>query len=88
MREKTHLPQDRSFWTGKGPLLACCRTGLKRVRDVGRRGTAVVEFAVMAPVLFMVLFGVIEFGLALNQYLTLTNAVPAGAGARTAPDHG
>jgi Flp pilus assembly protein TadG len=79
MREKTHFPPDRSFRTGQGALLACCRTGLKRVRDLGCRGVAVVEFAVMAPVLFMVLFGIIEFGIALNQYLTLTNSVLTGA---------
>src|ERR1700677_516467 len=79
MREKTHFPRGGPVRTGEGRLWACCRTWRKRVRDIGCRGVAALEFAMMAPVLFMVLFGTMEFGLALNQYLTLTNAVLAGA---------
>ena len=44
-----------------------------------RRGVAALEFAVIAPLLFSVMFGVIEFGLVLNEYLTLTNATLVGA---------
>jgi Flp pilus assembly protein TadG len=44
-----------------------------------RRGVAALEFAVLAPLLFSIMFGVIEFGLVLNQYLTLTNATMVGA---------
>jgi Flp pilus assembly protein TadG len=44
-----------------------------------RRGVAALEFAVIAPLLFSIMFGVIEFGLVLNQYLTLTNATLVGA---------
>lgn len=37
-----------------------------------------VEFALTAPVLLFILFGIIEFGLTLNNYLVLTDAASAG----------
>lgn len=46
------------------------------------RGTAVVEFALIAPVLFLLVFGVIDFARALNYYNNLTQI--AGQGARAA----
>ena len=47
----------------------------------GRRhaGTAAVEFALVAPVLLLLVLGMTQFGITLNQYLTLTNAVRSGA---------
>jgi Flp pilus assembly protein TadG len=46
------------------------------------RGTAVVEFALIAPLLFFLVFGIIEFGRILNAYNDLTQL--AGQGARAA----
>ena len=46
------------------------------------RGTALVEFALIAPLLFLLLFGVIEFGRVLNYYNDLTQL--SGQGARAA----
>ncbi|MEP6910767.1 MAG: TadE/TadG family type IV pilus assembly protein [Actinomycetota bacterium] len=37
------------------------------------------EFALVLPILTLLLFGVIQFGLVFNNYLTLTDAVRAGA---------
>ena len=37
------------------------------------------EFALVLPILALLLFGVIQFGLVFNSYLTLTDAVRAGA---------
>jgi Flp pilus assembly protein TadG len=37
------------------------------------------EFALVLPLLAMLLFGIIQFGLAFNNYITLTDAVRAGA---------
>jgi Flp pilus assembly protein TadG len=42
-------------------------------------GQALVEFALVLPLLAVLLFGVIQFGIALNNYVTLTDAVRAGA---------
>lgn len=46
------------------------------------RGTAIVEFALIAPLLFLLVFGIVEFGRALNYYNDLTQL--AGQGARAA----
>ena len=57
------------------------RPGVLRLAK-GERGTAVVEFALVAPLLFLIVFGIIEFGRILNAYNQLTQL--AGQGARAA----
>jgi Flp pilus assembly protein TadG len=47
-----------------------------------QRGTAVVEFALVAPILFLLIFGIFDFGRALNYYNQETQLV--GLGARAA----
>lgn len=42
-------------------------------------GASAVEFALLLPVLMMILFGIIEFGLALHRQAILTNASREGA---------
>lgn len=37
------------------------------------------EFAIVLPILAVLLFGVIQFGIVFHQYVTLTDAVRAGA---------
>jgi len=46
------------------------------------RGTAVVEFALIAPILFLLVFGILDFGRLLNYYNQETQLV--GQGARAA----
>lgn len=56
------------------------RSSKKRPRSVWRRrGSAVVEFAVVAPVLFLFIFAVIEFGRIIMVEQILTNAAREGA---------
>lgn len=43
------------------------------------KGQAVTEFAVVLPILAVLLFGIIQFGVAFKDYLSLTDAVRAGA---------
>jgi Flp pilus assembly protein TadG len=38
-----------------------------------------VEFVLVAPILLLLVFGIIQFGILFNHYLTLTDAVRAGA---------
>ncbi len=47
-----------------------------------QRGTALVEFALVAPLLFLLLFGIVDFGRALDYYNQMTQL--AGQGARAA----
>jgi Flp pilus assembly protein TadG len=42
-------------------------------------GQSLVEFAIVLPVLLMLVTGIIQFGLLFNKYLTLTDAVRGGA---------
>ncbi len=44
----------------------CCR---------GEEGSTIAEMALVLPIMLVVLTGVFSFGVALNQYLVLTNAV-------------
>jgi Flp pilus assembly protein TadG len=42
-------------------------------------GQTLVEFALVLPLIAILLFGVIQFGIVFNNYLTLTDAVRTGA---------
>jgi Flp pilus assembly protein TadG len=44
-----------------------------------QQGTSLVEFAFVAPVFFLLLFGIIEFGVILFDKATITNASREGA---------
>jgi Flp pilus assembly protein TadG len=44
-----------------------------------QKGQAFVEFAIVLPILLLLVFGIIQFGILFNNYLTLTDAVRAGA---------
>jgi Flp pilus assembly protein TadG len=48
-------------------------------RDRSERGQALLEFGFLLPILMAVLLGMIVFGIALNNYLELTNGTTAGA---------
>jgi len=43
------------------------------------RGQTMTEFAMVLPLLVVLLFGIVQFGIAFNNYVTLTDAVRAGA---------
>jgi Flp pilus assembly protein TadG len=43
------------------------------------RGAAAVEFALLLPLLLLIVFGLIDFGRAINAQITLTQAAREGA---------
>ena len=51
----------------------------KRFQFKNQRGQTLTEFALVLPILALLLFGVIQFGITFNNYITLTDAVRAGA---------
>jgi len=55
----------------------------ERVRAVFRarsdEGQSLLEFALVAPILLVVVTGIATFGFTLNNYLVMTNAVNTGA---------
>jgi Flp pilus assembly protein TadG len=50
---------------------------LRRLED--DRGQTAVEFALITPVILVLLLGVIQIGMAFHDYITLTDAARAGA---------
>jgi Flp pilus assembly protein TadG len=47
------------------------------IRD--ERGQTMVEFALVIPILCVVLFGILQFGAIYNDYVTLTDSTRVGA---------
>jgi Flp pilus assembly protein TadG len=43
------------------------------------RGQTFTEFALVLPILIVLMLGIVQFGVVFNNYVTLTNAVRAGA---------
>jgi Flp pilus assembly protein TadG len=54
---------------------------MSRRRNMFRndRGQTMVEFALVVPILCVVLFGILQFGALYNDYVTLTDAARVGA---------
>jgi Flp pilus assembly protein TadG len=52
---------------------------IKRFQRKREQGQTMAEFTLVLPVLAILLFGVIQFGIVFNNYLAVTDAVRAGA---------
>jgi Flp pilus assembly protein TadG len=50
-----------------------------RIQIRSEQGQTMTEFALVLPVLALILFAVIQFGIVFNNYVTLTDATRAGA---------
>src|SRR5690554_4521916 len=50
---------------------------MRRIRD--SRGQAVVELVLVLPLILLMVFAIVEFGFALNSYLTVHSAAAEGA---------
>jgi Flp pilus assembly protein TadG len=52
----------------------------RRTIELGsEQGQSLTEFAIALPILALLLFAVIQFGIVFNNYVTLTDATRAGA---------
>src|SRR4051794_35999669 len=51
---------------------------VRRLRN-REEGASLVEFALIAPILFLILFGVIDFGFIYNDFLSVRQGVRDGA---------
>ena len=50
-----------------------------RIQLRNERGQTMAEFAIVLPILMLVVFAIIQFGLLFNNFVALTDAVRAGA---------
>ena len=51
----------------------------RKIELRSEQGQSLTEFALALPILALLLFAVIQFGIAFNHYVTLTDATRAGA---------
>ena len=51
----------------------------RQIQLRSERGQSLTEFALALPILALLLFAVIQFGIVFNNYVTLTDATRAGA---------
>jgi Flp pilus assembly protein TadG len=52
---------------------------LKRNKKDGEKGQALAEFALVVPILLILLVGIVEIGYGLNSYLTVVDSARDGA---------
>jgi Flp pilus assembly protein TadG len=53
---------------------------MHQLRNIkSERGQTFTEFALVLPMLIVLMLGIVQFGVAFNNYVTLTDAVRAGA---------
>jgi hypothetical protein len=50
-----------------------------KARQKGEKGQSLVEFALVAPIFFLVLFAIVDFGMAFHAWITVTNSAREGA---------
>jgi len=53
---------------------------LRALLHAGEGGNALIEFAMVLPMMLILTTGILMFGIAMNNYLALTNAVSMNAG--------
>jgi Flp pilus assembly protein TadG len=51
----------------------------KRIKRLGESGQALVEFAIIAPILLLLIMGIVDFGRAFYTYHVLIDAAREGA---------
>jgi Flp pilus assembly protein TadG len=58
-----------------------------RNRSSGEDGAELIEFALVLPLMLLVMFGIIDFGLLFQRYLVVTNAAREGARVAVLPGY-
>jgi len=51
------------------------------------RGAEVIEFAIILPLLLLIIFGIVDFGFLFQRYVVMTNAAMEGARVRVLPNY-
>jgi hypothetical protein len=74
-----HLLEAARGWNLSKRKKSCFKE-CEMFRRIGRQdGASTVEFALIAPMLFMLIFGLFQFGIAYNNWLAITHAAREGA---------
>ena len=75
----THAGLDRSARELREPSLEGAQSSRVRRRLRGERGQAAVEFAMVVPLLCVIIIGIFHFGKVMNYWLDLNHAAAEGA---------
>jgi Flp pilus assembly protein TadG len=70
---------DLPSFAGRRPSIAQCRLSTRRRSRLARFGVAATEFAIIAPLFFALVIGILEFGRALMVQQVLINGSRVGA---------
>lgn len=78
-RRLSPIAATRTAWSLKH-VFGICRSSLTNWKDASldERGAMAAEFALMLPVLAVLIFGAIQFGIALTNYEQLTYGARSG----------
>lgn len=65
------------------PCIFRCEMSIAKLRKIfitikNENGASAVEFAILLPVLLLIIMGIIQFGLIFHNYLTMTHAAREG----------
>jgi Flp pilus assembly protein TadG len=52
---------------------------IRRRREKGEKGQAIVEFALLVPIFLILLFAIVDFGMGFYSWITVTNSAREGA---------
>ncbi len=52
---------------------------IRRRREKGQKGQALVEFALLIPIFLVLVFSIVDFGMGFYSWITVTNAAREGA---------
>ncbi|HET7387892.1 MAG TPA: TadE/TadG family type IV pilus assembly protein [Nocardioidaceae bacterium] len=75
----SHEPPRRGYNWEDTPVIMRARTHSGRQRAGQESGAAAVEFAIIMPILFSLVFGIIGFGMIFAQQLSLGNGARQGS---------
>lgn len=64
------------MFTRPSPLTLLARARARRAR--GEKGAVAIEAAILTPLLLLLIFGIIEFGMLFKDWLAITSSVRAG----------
>jgi len=52
---------------------------IRRRKEKGEKGQALVEFALLVPIFLLLLFAIVDFGMGFYSWITVTNSAREGA---------
>jgi Flp pilus assembly protein TadG len=52
---------------------------IRRRREKGEKGQALVEFALLVPIFLILVFAIVDFGMGFHAWISVTNAAREGA---------